>query len=56
MTTTRRSPEQTADERREPPPPAGEYDPAADLAGSLEDCYRAIKARKAAGGPGWPRE
>jgi len=33
-----------------------EYDPAADLAGSLNDCYGAVKARVAAGGPGWPEE
>src|SRR5262245_14930287 len=29
------------------------YDGAADFAGSLDDCYAAVRERKAAGGPGW---
>ncbi len=31
-----------------------DYDPGADLAASLDHGYRAIRERKAAGGPGWP--
>ncbi len=41
----------------EPPKPAKQesfdYDPGADLAASLDHGYRAIRERKAAGGPGW---
>ena len=29
------------------------YDANADFAGSLNDCYAAVRARVAAGGPGW---
>ena len=29
------------------------YDADRDFAGSIEECYRAIRARVAAGGPGW---
>lgn len=32
-----------------------DYDPEKDFAGSIDDCYAAIRARKAAGGPGWPK-
>lgn len=32
---------------------AGSYDPSADMGKSLEDCYAAVRARVAAGGPGW---
>jgi len=31
------------------------YDAADDFSRSLDDCYRAIRARVAAGGKGWPR-
>ena len=31
----------------------GNYDPAADLAGSLGEAYRTIRERKRKGGPGW---
>ena len=30
------------------------YDAADDFARSLEDCYAAVRARKAKGGAGWP--
>lgn len=30
-----------------------EYDPVKDVEGSFEEAYRAIRERKAAGGPGW---
>jgi hypothetical protein len=33
-----------------------EYDPTDDFARSIDECYRVIRERKAAGGPGWPRE
>ena len=34
-----------------------DFDPTADFAGSLDEAYRAIRERKAAGGPGWtPKE
>jgi len=29
------------------------YDAAADMENSLAECYRAVRERKAAGGPGW---
>lgn len=32
-----------------------DYDSDKDFAGSIDDCYSAIRARKAAGGPGWPK-
>jgi len=31
----------------------GRYSPRRDLAGSIDDCYAAIRQRKANGGPGW---
>jgi N6-adenosine-specific RNA methylase IME4 len=34
------------------PPAPDEYDATKDMAGSIEDCYRAIRERVAAGGPG----
>ena len=34
-------------------PIAPEYDAAKDMEGSIDDCYRAIRERQAAGGPGW---
>ena len=38
-------------------PLSAHYDPTADFAGSLDDAYRAIRERQAAGGPGWtPKE
>jgi uncharacterized protein YdaU (DUF1376 family) len=39
-----------------PPHSEGEsddYNPTADFAASIDECYRAIRARVAAGGPGW---
>jgi len=30
-----------------------DYDAAADLAGSIEECYRAIRGRRARGGQPW---
>lgn len=30
-----------------------DYDAAADFAGSIEECYRAIRERMARGGPPW---
>jgi hypothetical protein len=30
-----------------------DYNPIADFAGSLDECYRAIRERIAAGGPPW---
>lgn len=30
-----------------------DYDPTADFARSIDECYRAIRERVAAGGPGW---
>jgi len=30
------------------------YDPVADFEGSIDDCYAAIRERKANGGAGWP--
>jgi len=33
--------------------PQPNFDPVADFAGSLDEAYRAIRERKAAGGPGW---
>ena len=30
-----------------------DYDPTADFAASIDECYRAIRERVAAGGPGW---
>jgi N6-adenosine-specific RNA methylase IME4 len=38
-----------------PRAPEQQYDPDADVRKSLEECYAAIRARKAAGGPGWPK-
>ena len=36
---------------------AAHYDPTADFAGSIDEAYRAIRERKASGGPGWePKE
>jgi hypothetical protein len=32
---------------------ANEYDGADDFARSIDECYRAIRERKAKGGPGW---
>ena len=29
------------------------YDPQADFEASIAECYRAVRARVAAGGPGW---
>jgi hypothetical protein len=34
----------------------GDYDGAADFERSLSECYSEVRARKAAGGPGWPAE
>ena len=34
-------------------PDVPEYDAAKDMAASIEACYRAIKERQAAGGPGF---
>jgi hypothetical protein len=37
--------------------PQPNFDPVADFAGSLDEAYRAIRKRQAAGGPGWtPKE
>jgi hypothetical protein len=30
-----------------------DYDPTADFSASIDECYRAIRERVAAGGPGW---
>jgi hypothetical protein len=35
------------------PQQANEYDGADDFARSIDECYRAIRERKAKGGPGW---
>jgi hypothetical protein len=34
-------------------PAPDDYDPAADMKASIAECYRAVKERVAAGGPGW---
>jgi hypothetical protein len=39
-----------------PSPLEPPYDADADFSGSIEDAYRAVRERVAAGGPGWPRE
>lgn len=42
-----------ADDKTAAAEAADEYDPMKDLAGCFDECYRAIRERMAAGGPGW---
>ncbi len=37
-------------------PSSDDYDPIADVEGSIDEAYRVIRERKAAGGPGWPKD
>jgi hypothetical protein len=40
-------------QKPEPPPESDDYDASDDFTRSIEDCYAAIRERKANGGKGW---